>query len=128
VVGAQQLAKLPRIGYLAGAADQRNPAVEAFRQGLRDLGYVEGKNIQVEFRYTEGRSDSALKLLAELVQIKVDVLVIGQGQAAIRAAQQATKTIPIVIITTVDPVAAGLVESLAHPGGNLTGLLQWLEN
>ena len=105
-----------------GAADHKNPTVEAFRQGLRDLGYVEGKNIQVEFRYTEGRSDSALKLLAELLQIKVDVLVIGQGQAAIRAAQQATKTIPIVIITTVDPVVGGLVESLAHPGGNLTGL------
>jgi putative ABC transport system substrate-binding protein len=121
-VGAQQSAKLPRIGYLAGAADHKNPTVEAFRQGLRDLGYVEGKNIQVEFRYTEGQSDSGLKLLAELVQIKVDVLVIGQGQAAIRAAQQATKTIPIVVITTVDPVAAGLVESLAHPGGNLTGL------
>jgi putative tryptophan/tyrosine transport system substrate-binding protein len=119
---AQQLAKLPRIGYLAGAADRKSPPVEAFRQGLRDLGYVEGKNIQVEFRYTEGTTNPVLTLVAELVQLKPDVLVIGQGQTAIRAAKQATKTVPIVMITTVDPVAAELVDSLAHPGGNITGL------
>jgi putative tryptophan/tyrosine transport system substrate-binding protein len=119
---AQQPAKLPRIGYLAGTADRNNPTVEAFRQGLRDLGYTEGKNIQLEFRYTEGRPDPASNLVAELVQLKVDVLVITQGQAAIREAQQATKTIPIVMVTTVEPVAAGLIDSLAHPGGNLTGL------
>ena len=119
---AQQSAKLPRIGYLAGTADRKSPIVEAFRQGLRDLGYVEGKNIQIEFRYAEGRPDLVSNLIAELVQLKLDVLVIGQGQAAIRAAQQATKTIPIVMITTVEPVAAGLIDSLAHPGGNLTGL------
>jgi putative ABC transport system substrate-binding protein len=119
---AQQTAKVPRIGYLAGTADRNNPTVEAFRQGLRDLGYTEGKNIQLEFRYTEGRPDPASNLVAELVQLKVDVLVITQGQAAIREAQQATKTIPIVMVTTVDPVAAGLIDSLARPGGNLTGL------
>ncbi len=121
-VEAQQPKKISRIGYLAGAADRRSPPVEAFRQGIRDLGYIEGKIIQVEFRYTEGTTNPVPTLVAELVQLKPDVLVIGQGQAAIRAAQQATKTIPIVFITTVDPVAAGLVESLAHPGGNLTGL------
>ena len=121
-VEAQQPAKLPRIGYLAGSANQENPAVEAFREGLRELGYFEGKNIQVEFRYTEGRTDPVSKLVAELIQLKPDVLVIAQGQTAIRAAKQATKTIPIVMLTTVDPVAAGLVESLAHPGGNFTGL------
>jgi putative tryptophan/tyrosine transport system substrate-binding protein len=121
-VEAQQPAKLPRIGYLAGSANQENPAVEAFREGLRELGYFEGKNIQVEFRYTEGRTDPVPKLVAELIQLKPDVLVIAQGQTAIRAAKQATKTIPIVMLTTVDPVAAGLVESLAHPGGNFTGL------
>ena len=107
---------------LAGAADRKSPPVETFRQGLRDLGYVEGKNIQVEFRYTEGTTNPVPTLVAELVQLKPDVLVIGQGQTAIRAAKQATKTIPIVVITTVDPVAAELVDSLAHPGGNLTGL------
>ena len=79
--------------------------MEAFRQGLRDLGYVEGKNIQVEFRYTEGRPEPVSNLVAQLVQLKPDVLVIGQ-QTAIRAAKQATKTVPIVMITTVDPVAA----------------------
>jgi putative ABC transport system substrate-binding protein len=121
-VEAQQPAKLPRIGYLAGSANQENPAVEAFREGLRELGYFEGKNIQVEFRYTEGRTDPVPKLVAELIQLKPDVLVIAQGQTAIRAAKQATKTIPIVMLTTVDPVVAGLVESLAHPGGNFTGL------
>jgi putative tryptophan/tyrosine transport system substrate-binding protein len=121
-VEAQQPAKLPRIGYLAGSANQENPAVEAFRDGLRELDYFEGKNIQVEFRYTEGRTDPVSKVVAELIQLKPDVLVIAQGQTAIRAAKQATKTIPIVMLTTVDPVAAGLVESLAHPGGNFTGL------
>jgi len=95
--------------------------VEAFQQGLRDLGYIEGKNILVEYRYAEGNLDRVPSLVTELVQLKVDVLVLG-SLPAIRAATQATKTIPIVMVTTVDPVATGLIDSLARPGGNITGL------
>src|SRR5436309_4816265 len=104
---AQQATKMPRIGYVSGSGDRKTPgpSVEAFRQGLRDLGYVEGKNILVEFRYAEGNLDGIPTLVAELVQLKVDVLVV-QGLLTIRAAKQATKTIPIVMLTTVDPVAA----------------------
>ena len=120
---AQQPEKIPRIGYLSGTGDPTNPEpqVEAFRQGLRDLGYVEGKNILVEYRYAEGKPDRIPSLVAELVQLKVDVLV-ATAPPAIRAAKQATKTIPIVMVTTQDPVATGLVDSLARPGGNITGL------
>ena len=120
---AQQPGKVPRIGYLSGSGDPStpNPYIEAFRRGLRDLGYTEGKNIQVEYRYAEGMEDRLPSLIAELVQLKVDVLV-SPTPTAIRAAKQATKTIPIVMVTTVDPVAAGLVDSLARPGGNITGL------
>ena len=120
---AQQPAKVPRIGYLSRTGDSKNPGpqVEGFRQALRDLGYIEGKNILVEYRYTEGKQDSIPSLVAELVQLKVDVLVLGP-LPAIRAAMQATKTIPIVMVTTQDPVAAGFVDSLARPGGNITGL------
>jgi ABC-type uncharacterized transport system substrate-binding protein len=123
-VEAQQT-KIPRIGYLA----QRNtptpttpdPAADAFQQGLRDLGYVEGKNILVEYRYAEGSEDRLRALVAELVQLKVEVIVSPTFQA-IRAAKQATKAIPIVMVVTVDPVAAGLIDSLARPGGNVTGV------
>jgi ABC-type uncharacterized transport system substrate-binding protein len=118
---AQQPKKVPRIGYLSGGGDPKSPTVEAFRQGLRDLGYVEGKNVLVEYRYAEGRQDTVSGLVTELVQLKVDVLVLSQ-LTAIRAAKQATKTIPIVMVTTTDPVAAGTVDSLARPGGNITGL------
>ena len=96
-VEAQQTRQIPRIGYLAGAADRKSLPVEAFKQGLRDFGYVEGKNIQVEFRYTEGTTNPVSRLVAELVRLKPDVLVIGQRQTAIRVANQATKTLPIVI-------------------------------
>ena len=122
-VDAQQPAKVPRIGYLSRTGDSKNPGpqVERFRQGLRDLGYIEGKNILVEYRYIEGKFDSIPSLVAELVQLKVDVLVLGP-LPAIRAAKQATKTIPIVMVTTQDPVAVGFVDSLARPGGNITGL------
>jgi putative ABC transport system substrate-binding protein len=122
-VDAQQPAKVPRIGYLSRTGDSKNPGpqVEGFRQGLRDLGYIEGKNILVEYRYIEGKSDSIPSIATELVQLKVDVLVLGP-LPAIRAAKQATKTIPIVMVTTQDPVAAGFVDSLARPGGNITGL------
>ena len=88
---------------------------------MRDLGYVEGKNILIEYRYVEGKADRIPSLVAELVQLKVDVLV-AASPPAIRAAKQATKTIPIVMVTTQDPVATGLVDSLARPGGNITGL------
>jgi putative ABC transport system substrate-binding protein len=120
---AQQPAKIPRIGYLSQSGDPNTPGpqVEAFRQGLRDLGYIEEKNILVEYRYQEGKPARRDSLVAELVQLKVDVLVLG-SLPAIRAAKQATKTIPIVMVTTQDPVATGLVDSLARPGGNITGL------
>jgi putative ABC transport system substrate-binding protein len=118
--GAQ---KIPRIGYVTaiGAPDTPGPQVEAFRQGLRDLGYFEGKNIVVEYRSTEGKADRNPNLVAELVQLKVDVLVL-TSSGAIRAAKQATKAIPIVIVTSDDPVAAEYIDSLARPGGNITGL------
>ncbi|MGH7824594.1 MAG: ABC transporter substrate-binding protein [Candidatus Binatia bacterium] len=120
---AQQPAKLPRIGFVSGAdADPKHPTarLEAFRQALRDLGYIEGKNILVEYRSTEKR-DQFPQLVADLVQLKVDVLVV-RPQPAIRAAKQATKTIPIVMVTTQDPVALGFINSLARPGGNITGV------
>ena len=120
---AQQPKKVPQIGYLVPSDDPSTPRppVEAFGQGLRDLGYIEGKNILVEYRYAEGKQDRIPSLLAELVQLKVDVLVV-TSLPAIRTATQATKTIPIVMVTTADPVATGLVDSLARPGGNVTGL------
>jgi putative tryptophan/tyrosine transport system substrate-binding protein len=117
--------KLPRIGFVSGTGDANNPGpnLESFQQGLRDLGYIEGKNILVEYRYAAGRNERFPTLVADLVQLKVDVLVV-IAMPAIRAAQQATKTIPIVIVTTGDPVANKLVENLARPGGNITGLTQ----
>jgi len=120
---AQQAKKVSRIGFLAVSGDRNTPGpwVEAFRQGLRDLGYTEGKNIVVEYRYIEGKLSRIPSLVAELVQLKVDVLVV-VALSAIRVAKQSTKTIPIVMVATVDPVATGLVDSLAHPGGNITGL------
>ena len=119
---AQQPAKIPRIGYVSGTGDPSDPGpyVEAFPQGLRDLGYIEGKNIVIEYRGAEGKSDRIPSLVAELVQLKVDVLVSGNFAVA-RAAKHATETIPIVMVTNQDPVA-GLVDSLARPGGNITGL------
>ena len=120
---AQQAKKVPRIGYLSGAGDPSNPGpnVEAFRRGLQELGYIEGKNILVEYRYIEGKRDRVPSLVAELVQLKVDVLV-SPNLPAIRAAKQATKTIPIVMVINWDPVAEGVIDSLARPGGNITGL------
>ena len=121
LVEAQQ--KVPRIGYVSGTGDPSNPGrnVEAFRQGLRDLGYVEGKNILIEYRYYERDRDRIPRLIAELVELKVEILV-ATSPPDIRAAKQATKTIPILIVTTQDPVATGIVDSLARPGGNITGL------
>jgi putative ABC transport system substrate-binding protein len=119
---AQQAAKVPRIGYLAGGTpDDEKERVAAFQQGLRDLSYVDGKNILVEYRYADGNLDAIKGLVTELMQLKIDVLVSGNF-ASIRAAKEAIKTIPIVVITAQNPVETGLVESLAHPGGNITGL------
>jgi putative tryptophan/tyrosine transport system substrate-binding protein len=120
---AQQPTRIPRIGYVSGGGSPSNPGpyVEALRQGLRDLGYVEGKNFVIEYRGAEGKPNRMPRLVTELVQLKVDVLVLPTA-GAVRAAKQATKTIPVVMVTQVDPVAARLVDGLAHPGGNITGL------
>ena len=105
---AQQAAKIPRIGYVDLGANPNNPGpkVEAFRQGLRGFGYIEGKNVLTEYRFLEGKRDRIPSVVAELMQLKPDVLVV-DAPPVIRALKQATKTIPIVIVTTQDPVAAG---------------------
>jgi ABC-type uncharacterized transport system substrate-binding protein len=119
---AQQRAKVSHIGYLGlVSASWHTPRVTAFRAGLRDLGYAEGKDIVIEFRWAEGRYDQLPALAAELVRLNVDVIVTHTVPGAI-AAKQATSTIPIVITAASDLLAFGLVESLARPGGNLTGL------
>src|SRR5262245_19419831 len=122
IAEAQQPKKVPRIGFLFGASSASNvDRTDAFRQGLRDLGYIEGKNILIEYRFAERKLDRVPTLVAELVQLKVDVLVV-PFQEGILAAKKATKTIPIVISTAQDPVATGIIESFARPGGNITGL------
>ena len=120
---AQQAAKIPRIGYVSGtgSATDQGPYVEALRQGLRDLGHTEGRTFSIEYRGVEGKLDRVPSIVNELVELKVDVIVVAI-LSAIRAAKQATKTIPIVIVTGVDPVASGMVNSLARPGGNITGV------
>ena len=121
-VDAQQPTKIPRIGFLAGTKPAPVAArVAAFRQGLRELGYVEGKNIVVEWRYAEGKADRERELAAELARLKVDVIV-SAGPTVTRALKEATSTIPIVMGQDGNPVASGLVASLARPGGNITGL------
>ncbi|MBI5627878.1 MAG: ABC transporter substrate-binding protein [Candidatus Rokubacteria bacterium] len=122
MVEAQAPAKVPRIGFLSPLSPTDNPHVlEAFRQGLRELGYVEGQTIAIEYRIGEGRPERLPALAADLVRLKVDVIVTG-GAAASEVARRATSTIPIVFAVTDDPVAEGLVASLARPGGNITGL------
>jgi len=119
---AQQPTKIPRIRYIDGGFPSTNAArIDAFRQGLREHGYMEGKNIVVEYRHAEGKLDRLPTLLAELLRLKVEVIVAGGGGGAIGAAKQATKTIPIVMPMAIDPVGQGFVASLAHPGGNVTG-------
>ena len=122
IAEAQQPAKITRIGYLDAVSLSVNAArVEAFRQSLRKLGYVEGKNIFIEWRSADGKLDRLPALAAELVHLKVDIIVTG-GRSATRAAKEATSTIPIVMTQETDPVANGFVASLARPGGNITGL------
>jgi putative ABC transport system substrate-binding protein len=119
---AQQAAKIARIGYLATNLAGLPHLHEAFRQGLRDLGYVEGRNVVIEYRDAEGKLERLPALAAELVALKVDVIVAAAGTLPALAAKQATKTLPIVFIGVGDPVTSGLVTSLARPGGNVTGL------
>jgi putative ABC transport system substrate-binding protein len=121
-VAAQQSEKVARIGFLMGASlTSQFARNEAFRQSLRELGYVEGKNIVIEWRSYEGKVDLRPKLAAELVRLKVDVIVAG-GSGDIRAAREATGTIPIVMLSGGDAVGSGFIASLARPGGNITGL------
>ncbi len=116
----QAPAKVPRVGLIRGGSPP-DPYVEAFRQGLRELGYVEGENIVIEYRWAEGKPERIPELTAELVRLKVDVLMTVGTHGGLTA-KRATSTIPIVIPATTDPVGAGLVASLARPGGNVTGL------
>ena len=119
---AQQPKKLPRVGFLVpGSPASYSERIEAFQQGLRELGHIEGQNIIIEYRYTEGKSDRLTVLAFELVQLKVDVIVTGTTPA-IQAVKDATSTIPIVMAEVADPVAVGLIANLARPGGNITGL------
>jgi putative ABC transport system substrate-binding protein len=117
---AQQPGNVPRLGYLSGRTGRRSPNAEALRQGLRDLGYVEGQNIAIEYRSTKGNLDRLPTLAAELVRLKVDIIFTAGGEAG-RAAKKATSAIPIIFVGAVDPVATGMVDSLARPGGNITG-------
>jgi len=119
----QQPAKVPRIGYVSGTGDAVNqgPYVEALRQGLLKLGYVEEKHFKIEFRGAEGQIARVPGLVKELLYLNVDILVL-PIPTAIRAAKEATQTIPIVIVASLDPVATGLIDNLARPGGNITGI------
>ena len=122
-VEAQPRGQRPRVGVLGGTAPAVNPeALDAFRQGLQELGWREGQNCLLEYRWAEGRFERLPALAAELVQLPVDVLVVLAGDPGVRAAQSATRTIPIVMAVSADPVGTGYISSLARPGGNITGV------
>ncbi len=124
VADAQQPRKVPRIGYLSqfsGSAGSQSPQLTGFLIGMRELGYVDGKNIAIEYRFTEGKMDRLPEVAAELARLEVDIIVTETGSAALQA-KKATQTIPIVMQVSGDPVTLGVVASLAHPGGNVTGL------
>ena len=129
---AQQAGKVPRIGVLGlTSPSDRPPLLDAFRQRLRELGWVEGQNIVIDYRYAEGRVDRLPDLAAELVRLKVDLIIASAGTQVATAAKSATETIPIVMIAVRDPVGTGLIASLARPGGNVTGVsgsagLEWV--
>ncbi len=116
-----QKATTPRIGVLYLGAAHSNPNFDVFVQGLRELGYIDGKNLLIEYRYADGKEDRLPELATELVRLKVDAIFTA-GTPALFALKQATKTIPIVFFSTSDPVGTGVVASLAHPGGNITGV------
>src|SRR5262245_1651396 len=121
IAEAQQPNKVPLIGCLSGSsASAESPRMEGLRQGLRAFGYLEGKNIALEYRYADGRPEKLPALTDELIRLKVDVFVVGSTVAAL-AAKNATRTIPIVFWGVADPITAGLIDSLARPGGNVTG-------
>ena len=122
---AQQQAKAARVGFLMASSPGADARVEGFRQGLRELGYIEGKNIAIEWRYAEGKEDRVPKLAGELVQLNVEIIVT-DGTNVTRAAKNATKTIPIVMASDADPVGNGFVASLGRPGGNVTGVVNLL--
>jgi putative ABC transport system substrate-binding protein len=123
IAHGQQPKKVPRIGYLSSLGPASDFRLEPFRQALRELGYIEGQSIAIEYRYAEGKQARHPELAAELVRLKVDIIVVSGADVLIRAAMNATKTIPIVMVGIgPDPVRAGLVESLARPGGNVTGV------
>src|SRR6266496_4103448 len=124
IAEAQQPKEVFRIGYLSsGNPTSESARAEGLRLALRERGYIEGQNIAMEYRYAEGRPDRESGLAAELVRLKVDIIVVATGDVTIQAAKNATKTIPIVMMGLgSDPVRAGFVESLARPGGNVTGL------
>jgi ABC-type uncharacterized transport system substrate-binding protein len=122
IAEAQQPKKVPRIGFLSATSPSATAhTLEAFRQGLREFGYVEGRNVTIEYRWAEGKLDRLPELAAGLVTLKVDLIVVASSAAAV-AAGQATTTIPIVIAVGGDVVETGLVKSLAQPGGNITGM------
>jgi putative ABC transport system substrate-binding protein len=122
IARAQQPKKIARVGYLtANSAAAEQPRLEPFRQALRALGYFEGQNLIIEYRFTDGKFDRLTELAAELVKLKIDVLIANTTNGAL-AAKNATRDVPILFIGVSDPVAAGLVDSLARPGGNITGL------
>jgi putative ABC transport system substrate-binding protein len=123
IAEAQQPTKIPRIGYISGTGNETNqgPYVEALRQGLRELGYIEGKNFTIEYRGAEGKTDRIPSLTIDLIESQVNMLIVAT-LPAILAAKQATKATPIIMVATLDPVANKLVDSLARPGGNLTGI------
>src|SRR6266851_3802716 len=124
--GAQPT-RTPRVGILFNASPTTvTLQLEAYRRGLRELGWIEGQTVMIEYRWAEGNPDRLPALVAELVQVKVDVIVLS-GTAAIRAARRATSTIPIVFVMLADPIASGFVQSLARPGGNMTGLASQFE-
>jgi putative ABC transport system substrate-binding protein len=121
---AQQPKKVPLLGYLSGFDQSTDSArAEGIRQALRELGYIEGQNIAIEYRYAEGKRDRLPELAAELLRLKVDLILAAGGPPSIQVAKNATKTIPIVMVGTgIDPVEAGFIESLARPGSNVTGI------
>jgi ABC-type uncharacterized transport system substrate-binding protein len=121
-VDAHQAKAVPKIGYLSASTRVSHvPSFQAFQEGLRELGYVEGQNISLEARFAEGKAEKLPELVAELVRLKVDIILAG-GSQAVKPAREATKTVPIVVAHFEDPVAEGFVASLARPGGNITGL------